>query len=64
MIDGTGMLVKDKAEPVDNLITWIFDEGTFKPAAKLKDGKTYSIVNDYLEHLVKHMISGRKDMGM
>lgn len=48
VIDGTGMLVKDKAEPVDNLITWIFDEGTFKPAAKLKDGKAYSIVNDYL----------------
>lgn len=48
VIDGTGMLVKDKTEPTDNLITWIFDEGTFKPAAKLADGKAYSIVTDYL----------------
>jgi RHS repeat-associated protein len=48
VIDATGMLVKDKTEPTANLITWLFDAGTFKPAAKLKDGKAYSIVTDYL----------------
>ncbi len=48
IIDGTGMLAKDKEEPTSNLITWIFDEGTFKPAAKLTDGKAYSIITDYL----------------
>jgi RHS repeat-associated protein len=48
VIDATGMLVKDKAEPTAQLITWIMDAGTFKPAAKLANGKAYSIVNDYM----------------
>ncbi|MFD0861154.1 DUF6531 domain-containing protein [Sungkyunkwania multivorans] len=30
------------------LITWVFDEGTFKPAAKIVDGEHYSIITDYL----------------
>lgn len=48
IIDENGMLRKDKDEPVENLITWIFDEESFKPAAKLKDGKAYSIITDHL----------------
>jgi RHS repeat-associated protein len=48
IIDGTGMLTKDKEEPTDHLITWIFDEGTVEPAAKIQNGKTYSIINDYI----------------
>ena len=48
MVDEWGMLTKDKEEPVENLITWVFDEGTFKPAAKIVDGEHFSIITDYL----------------
>ncbi|MGN6353822.1 MAG: RHS repeat-associated core domain-containing protein [Parafilimonas sp.] len=47
-IDEYGEVSKNKTEPVDNLITWIFDEGTFKPAAKIENGKQQSIITDYL----------------
>ena len=43
------MLVYDKEEPVtDNLITWVFDENSFVPAAKLVGDKSYSILTDHL----------------
>jgi RHS repeat-associated protein len=48
IIDGNGMLTHDRTEPSGNLITWIFDEGTSKPAAKLTAGKAYSIITDYI----------------
>ncbi|WP_452220058.1 RHS domain-containing protein, partial [Lacinutrix salivirga] len=48
VINEEGVLEKDKPEPLDNLITWIFDEGTFKPAAKITANDTYSIITDYL----------------
>ncbi|OWW23230.1 hypothetical protein B4Q04_21705 [Zobellia sp. OII3] len=48
VVDEWGMLTKDKEEPVENLITWVFDEGTFKPAAKIVDGEHFSIITDYL----------------
>jgi len=43
------LLVYDKEEPVtDNLITWVFDENSFVPAAKLVGDKSYSILTDHL----------------
>jgi RHS repeat-associated protein len=48
VIDEWGEVHKDKDEPVANLVTWIFDEGTFRPAAKLQGNKQYSILTDYL----------------
>ena len=39
---------KDQEEPIDNLITWVFEEGTFRPAAKIMKDKAYSILTDYL----------------
>lgn len=48
-VDESGLLVYDKSEPLSqDLITWIFDEGTFRPAAKLVGDKRYSIITDYL----------------
>lgn len=35
-------------ETPKNLITWIFEEGTFVPQAKLQNGKAYSIITDHL----------------
>jgi RHS repeat-associated protein len=37
--------LKEQKHPV---ITWIFEEGTFVPAAKLTDGQKLSIATDYL----------------
>jgi|GEM_PF-1600461 len=50
VVDPWGRISKDQEEPVpvDNLITWVFEEGTFKPAAKLTKEKAYSILTDYL----------------
>ena len=43
------MLVYDKEEPVtENLITWVFDENSFVPAAKLVGDKSYSILTEHL----------------
>jgi len=43
------LLVYDKEEPVtENLITWVFDENSFVPAAKLVGDKSYSILTDHL----------------
>jgi RHS repeat-associated protein len=48
VVDEFGDVTSDKAEPTENLISWVFDEGTFKPAAKIEDGKLQSIITDYL----------------
>ncbi len=48
VIDEWGMMVPSKPEPTHEVITWIFDEGSSRPAAKLTGDQTYSIVTDYL----------------
>ncbi|MDJ1469675.1 RHS repeat-associated core domain-containing protein [Cytophagaceae bacterium DM2B3-1] len=48
VVDEWGQISKDRTEPVEKLISWIFEEGTFKPAAKLEGDIRYSIINDYL----------------
>ena len=48
IVNEFGEVSKDNPEPADDLITWVFDEGTFKPAAKVTDGKAGSIITDYL----------------
>jgi YD repeat-containing protein len=46
--DELGRLSFDKKENTENLTTWVFEEGSFVPQAKIVDGKTYSIISDYL----------------
>jgi RHS repeat-associated protein len=48
VIDEWGQVSKDKAEPTENLITWVFDEGSFKPTAKLLADEQFSIITDHL----------------
>ena len=43
-----GQLSLSHDEPTTNLITWVFEEGSFVPQAKIVDGETYSIISDYL----------------
>ena len=47
-VDEFGFLQTDQQEPTKGLVTWIFDEGTFKPAAKIVGKEHYSIITDYL----------------
>ena len=35
-------------EPAEDVTTWVFEEDTFVPAAKIQGDKQYSIVSDYL----------------
>lgn len=48
IVDEFGDITTDKEEPIENLIGWVFDEGSFKPAAKIENGKLQSIITDYL----------------
>jgi len=49
IVDENGFLKQDRVEPVDqNSITWVFEENTAKPTAKIVGNKKYSIVTDYL----------------
>ena len=48
VLDEAGMPGIDKTEPVANLTTWVFEEGTFIPQAKITEEGTYSIITDYL----------------
>ncbi|MEJ5054701.1 DUF6531 domain-containing protein, partial [Sphingobacterium sp. MYb382] len=40
--------LQQEAEPVENLITWLFEENSFVPCGKIVGKETYSIVSDYL----------------
>ncbi|WP_306353281.1 RHS repeat domain-containing protein, partial [Flavobacterium sp. '19STA2R22 D10 B1'] len=49
IVDDMGFLQQDQPEPVtSDCITWVFEEGTFKPTAKIVGDQKYSIVTDYL----------------
>ena len=41
-------LEKDRKEPIENLTTWVYEEGSFVPTAKITEKGTYSIFSDYL----------------
>lgn len=40
--------IKEEKEPVENLITWLYESDSFVPCAKLIDSEQYSIITDYL----------------
>jgi RHS repeat-associated protein len=46
--DEFGLTHKEGTEPTENITTWVFEEGSFRPAAKLTEEKKYSIITDYL----------------
>ncbi|WP_202704435.1 DUF6531 domain-containing protein [Flavobacterium sp. UGB4466] len=41
-------LLYDKPEPIKNLITWVYQEGSFVPTAKIVGKEKFSIINDYI----------------
>ena len=46
--DELGRIRYDRSEPYTNLITWVYDGGSYTPVAKLTEKDSYSIVQDYL----------------
>jgi RHS repeat-associated protein len=48
IVDNLGEIGKDSNEPLENLLTWIFTEGSLKPAAKLSSHSIQSIITNYL----------------
>jgi RHS repeat-associated protein len=48
LTDEYGLKQPEGTEPTENITTWVFEEGSFRPAAKLTDDKKYSIITDYL----------------
>jgi RHS repeat-associated protein len=49
-IDALGEVQQEHPEPVpaETLSTWVFEQGTFVPAARMINGKQYSIITDHL----------------
>ena len=48
IVTETGEVTLDRPEPVENLITWVYDSDSYVPTAKLVDDKHYSIISDYI----------------
>ena len=51
--DDLGRIRYDRPEPYTNLITWVYDGGSYTPVAKLTEEDSYSIVQDYLGNLFR-----------
>ena len=47
-LDELGRIRYDRQEPYTNLITWVYDGGSYTPVAKLTEDDSYTIVQDYL----------------
>ena len=47
-LDELGRIRYDRQEPYTNLITWVYDGGSYTPMAKLTEDDSYTIVQDYL----------------
>lgn len=48
VVNSLGEVSFNKPEPVNNLITWVYETGSFVPCAKIIGNETFSIVNDYI----------------
>lgn len=46
--DEFGFVTNVGTEPTENITIWIFEEGTFRPTAKITNEEKFSIVTDYL----------------
>ena len=47
-IDEFGRIRMFGDEPVENLVTWVYEEGSYVPVAKIQDGERYTIISDYM----------------
>ena len=47
-IDEFGRIRMLSEEPVENLVTWVYEEGSYVPVAKIQNGERYTIISDYI----------------
>ena len=47
-IDEFGRIRMQGEEPVENLVTWVYEEGSYVPVAKIQNGERYTIISDYM----------------
>ena len=47
-IDEFGRIRMQGEEPVENLVTWVYEEGSYVPVAKIQNGERYTIISDYI----------------
>jgi RHS repeat-associated protein len=48
VVDEWGQLHYDKPEPLDNIITWVYNDESFTPSARLQNGEAHSIISDHM----------------
>ena len=48
VVTEAGEVTLDRPEPVENLITWVYDSAGYVPTAKIVGDRHYSIVSDYI----------------
>ena len=48
IVTEVGEVTLDRPEPVENLITWIYDSDSYVPTAKIVGDRHYSIISDYI----------------
>ena len=48
IVTDTGEVTLDRPEPVENLITWVYDSDSYVPTAKIVGDRHYSIISDYI----------------
>jgi RHS repeat-associated protein len=48
IVNDIGEILLDKEEPVENLVTWVYEEGSFVPSAKIINEEKFSIISDYI----------------
>ena len=47
-IDEFGRIRMQGEELVENLVTWVYEEGSYVPVAKIQNGERYTIISDYM----------------
>jgi RHS repeat-associated protein len=52
-VNDFGELSFDTQEPIENLVTWVYEEGSFVPSAKIVNNSKYSIISDYISRPVQ-----------
>ena len=67
VVTETGEVTLDRPEPVENLITWVYDSDSYVPTAKIVGDRHYSIISDYIGRPVQAyddmvISSGRQTM--
>ena len=48
VVTEAGEVTLDRPEPVENLITWVYDSDSYVPTAKIVGDTHYSIISDYI----------------